>query len=149
MLNVAVQYSVERRIPPVNFVSVLQQLSSLNFENPGWSIYSILLTSLSLVPNDSPYHHKPNSWSLNMGYSRLLYRPARRHRLAGRYNNPMPESTISLSQGLRIWLLFVLLGRLYRWDVGDKETWKTKTMLSHSHFLLTSLWSLNLQKTAF
>ncbi len=30
---------------------------------------------------------------------------ARFHRLAGRYNNPMPESTICLSQGLKIWLL--------------------------------------------
>ncbi len=42
--------------------------------------------------------------------SRLLhYRvvvPARQPcSLAGRYNNPMPESTISPSQGLRIWLL--------------------------------------------
>jgi hypothetical protein len=39
----------------------------------------------------------------------LTYRvvvPARQPcSLAGRYNNPMPESTISPSQGLRIWLL--------------------------------------------
>ncbi len=34
----------------------------------------------------------------------LSYRPARLHRLAGRYDNPMSESTISPSQGLRIWL---------------------------------------------
>ncbi len=58
MLNVAVQYSVERRIPPVNFVSVLQQLCSLNFENPGWTVYTILLTSLWLVPTVSPNHHR-------------------------------------------------------------------------------------------
>jgi hypothetical protein len=30
----------------------------------------------------------------------LSYRPVRLHRLAGRYNNPMTESTISPSQGL-------------------------------------------------
>jgi hypothetical protein len=37
----------------------------------------------------------------------LSYRPARLHRLAGRYDNPMPESSISPipSQGLRLWLL--------------------------------------------
>jgi len=37
----------------------------------------------------------------------LSYRPARLHRLrlAGWYDNPMPESTLSPSQGLRIWLL--------------------------------------------
>jgi hypothetical protein len=139
MLNVAVQYSVERRIPPVNVVSVLQQLCSLNFEYPGWTIYSILLTSLWLVPTVSPYPHKPNSWSLNMGYSRLLYRPTRRHRLAGRYNNPMPESTISPRQGLRIWLLFVLLGRLYRWDGGTKKAGRQKPCwVSFLNFLLLS-----------
>jgi hypothetical protein len=32
-----------------------------------------------------------------------LYRPARLHRPVGRYSNTMPESTISPSQGLRIW----------------------------------------------
>ncbi len=31
---------------------------------------------------------------------RLSYLPAMLHRLAGRYDNPMPESTISPSQGL-------------------------------------------------
>ncbi len=31
------------------------------------------------------------------------YRPARLHRLAGRYENPMSESAISPSQDLRIW----------------------------------------------
>ncbi len=31
----------------------------------------------------------------------LSYQPARLHRLAGRFDSPMPESTISLSQGLR------------------------------------------------
>jgi hypothetical protein len=39
----------------------------------------------------------------------LLYRPVRLHRLAGRYVNPMPQSTLSLSQGLRIWLLLFIL----------------------------------------
>ncbi len=34
-----------------------------------------------------------------------VYRPARLHRLAGRNDNPMPESTITLSQGLWIWPL--------------------------------------------
>ncbi len=33
----------------------------------------------------------------------LFYRPARLHSLAGRYNNPMPKSSLSPSQGLRIW----------------------------------------------
>ncbi len=32
----------------------------------------------------------------------------RLHRLAGRYDNPMPESTISPSQGLRILLLIAI-----------------------------------------
>jgi hypothetical protein len=32
----------------------------------------------------------------------LSHRPARLHRMAGRYDNPMPESTISPSEGLRI-----------------------------------------------
>jgi hypothetical protein len=35
-------------------------------------------------------------------WQRVGYRPAGLHRLAGRYNNPMPESTISPSQFLRI-----------------------------------------------
>ncbi len=35
----------------------------------------------------------------------LLYRPARLHRLAGGYDNYLPDSTLSPSQGLRIWLL--------------------------------------------
>jgi hypothetical protein len=35
----------------------------------------------------------------------LSFRSARLHRLAGRYNNPMPKSTKSSSQGLRIWPL--------------------------------------------
>jgi hypothetical protein len=30
--------------------------------------------------------------------------PASLHRMAGRYDNPMPESTTSPLQGLRIWL---------------------------------------------
>ncbi len=34
----------------------------------------------------------------------LSYRPARLPRLAGRYDNPLPDSTISLIQGLWIWL---------------------------------------------
>jgi hypothetical protein len=34
----------------------------------------------------------------------LSYRPARLHRLAGRYDNPLPKWTLSPSQGLRIWL---------------------------------------------
>jgi hypothetical protein len=33
----------------------------------------------------------------------LLYRPANLCSMAGRYDNPMPESTISPSQDLRIW----------------------------------------------
>ncbi len=40
----------------------------------------------------------------------LSYRPASLWSLAGRYNNPnnpMPESTKSLSQGLRIWLQYL------------------------------------------
>jgi len=32
----------------------------------------------------------------------LLYRPARLHRLAGGYDNYLPDSTLSPSQGLRI-----------------------------------------------
>ncbi len=43
------------------------------------------------------------------GYSRLglglLHRTARLRRLEARYDNPSPESTISPSQGLRIWPL--------------------------------------------
>ncbi len=35
----------------------------------------------------------------------LSYRPAMLHRLEGWYDNPLPESTISPSQGLRIMLL--------------------------------------------
>ncbi len=35
----------------------------------------------------------------------LSYLPANLCSLAGRHDNPMPESTISPSQGLRIWLL--------------------------------------------
>ncbi len=41
----------------------------------------------------------------------LSYRPARLHRLAGRYDNPTPESTISPSQGLWIWLLDEMKGK--------------------------------------
>ncbi len=41
---------------------------------------------------------------VDSGMGLLSYRPARLHRLAGRYENPMPESTISPSQGLRIGL---------------------------------------------
>ncbi len=36
-------------------------------------------------------------------FKELSYRPARLHRLAVRYDNPMPESTLSPSQGLWIW----------------------------------------------
>ncbi len=36
----------------------------------------------------------------------LSYRPARLHRLTGQNDNPMPESTISPSQGLWIWLQY-------------------------------------------
>jgi hypothetical protein len=35
----------------------------------------------------------------------LLYRPTSLCILAGRYDNPMPESSISPRQGLKIWLL--------------------------------------------
>jgi len=35
----------------------------------------------------------------------LSYLPDRLHRLAGRYDDPMPGSTIVPSQGLRIWPL--------------------------------------------
>ncbi len=35
----------------------------------------------------------------------LSYRPARLHRMAGRYDKPTPDSTICPSQGLRIWPL--------------------------------------------
>jgi hypothetical protein len=49
------------------------------------------------------------------GYSKidygvgLLYWPARLHRMAGRYDNPMPWLTLSFSQGLRIWLLRIMV----------------------------------------
>ncbi len=39
---------------------------------------------------------------VDSGMGLLSYRPARLHRLAGRYDNLMPESTISPSLGLRI-----------------------------------------------
>ncbi len=44
-----------------------------------------------------------------------LYRPARLHWLAGRCDNPKPESTISPSPGLRIWPLFSACR--HRWRV--------------------------------
>ncbi len=52
---------------------------------------------------------------VNSGIGLSYHQPARVHRLAGRYENPMPlpESTISLSRGLWIWLL-VFSGVLYR-----------------------------------
>jgi hypothetical protein len=37
---------------------------------------------------------------VDSGIGFLSYRPARLHRLAGRYDNPMPESALSPSQGL-------------------------------------------------
>jgi hypothetical protein len=37
-------------------------------------------------------------WGNKVNSGRGSYRPARLHRLAGRYDNPMPESTISPSQ---------------------------------------------------
>jgi len=52
----------------------------------------------------------------------LSYRPARLHMLAGRYDNPMPESTISPSQGLRIWPL----------DVGGVESFVSNLCVWHS-----------------
>ncbi len=36
----------------------------------------------------------------------MPYGPARLHRLAGRYDNLMPLSTISPRQGLRVWLQY-------------------------------------------
>jgi hypothetical protein len=45
----------------------------------------------------------PNSWSLTGGDKvdyRLSYQPVRLHKLAGRYDNPMPEATLSPSKGL-------------------------------------------------
>jgi len=47
----------------------------------------------------------------------LSLRPAKLHWLAGRYDNPMPESTISPSGGLRIWLPCVA-GRAYTGRIG-------------------------------
>ncbi len=43
----------------------------------------------------------------------LLYRPANLCILVGRYDNPMPQSTISPSQGLGIWLLLSIMHK--RW----------------------------------
>jgi hypothetical protein len=45
----------------------------------------------------------------------LSYRPAGLNRLAGRYDNPKSESTISSSPGLRIWPLFSACR--HRWRV--------------------------------
>jgi hypothetical protein len=41
---------------------------------------------------------------VDFGIVGLLYQPARLHRLTGRCDNPMSESTLSPSQKLRIWL---------------------------------------------
>jgi hypothetical protein len=49
-------------------------------------------------------------WGIESTPAGLSYRPTRLHRLAaGRYHYPMPESTISPSQELRIWLQAVLV----------------------------------------
>jgi hypothetical protein len=46
----------------------------------------------------------------------LLFWPASLCSLAGRYDNPMPESTISPSQGLRIWLqINAVFHLMYEW----------------------------------
>ncbi len=57
----------------------------------------------------------------------LSYRPAGLHRLAGRYNNPMPVSTLSPNQGLRIWLLFVERAPLFPTQEMARERMKVKT----------------------
>jgi hypothetical protein len=44
----------------------------------------------------------------------LSYRPARLHRMAGRYDNPTPQSTISPVRGLKIWPLLRLCHFSYR-----------------------------------
>jgi hypothetical protein len=57
---------------------------------------SQLCTSKFIVPD----------WGAKVDSGRgLSDRAARVHRLAGRFDNPMPKSTISPSQRLRIWRL--------------------------------------------
>ncbi len=53
--------------------------------------------------------HRVVEWVSFISWGQILspglggIQPGHIHRLAGRYDNPMPGSTISLSQGLRIW----------------------------------------------
>ncbi len=50
-----------------------------------------------------PYEGKKVDYGIG-----LSYRPARLHRLAGRYDNPVPELTLSPRQGQWIWLLSII-----------------------------------------
>ncbi len=67
----------------------------------------------------------------------LSYRPSRLHWLAGRYESPTPESTIFLSQGLRIWLLGNILFRI------QKKNKKIYNDISLLFFLVVSFISYN------
>jgi hypothetical protein len=63
-------------------------------------------------------------WLRNIVDSRigLSCRPASLCSLAGRYDNPMPESTISPTQGLRIWLLDS--DKFFFWSVTSESSKK-------------------------
>ncbi len=63
----------------------------------------------------------------------LSYRPASLYSLSGRYDNPMPESTVSLQSGTRN--LASILLRLWHWQ-SDAPT--TRLDLIHKVIFLTS-----------
>ncbi len=56
----------------------------------------------------------------------LSYRPVRLHRLAGMYDNPMPQSTLSPSKGLWIRLQDTSSGQLYTHARQPTPKQKTK-----------------------
>jgi hypothetical protein len=89
-----------------------------NTENhPQWSYIQHILTIRQLFRG--PIHSPWLGDKVDSGIG-LSYRPARLHRLASRYNNPMPESTISPIQGLWIWLQFAsyqLFWYIYNWEI--------------------------------
>ncbi len=62
-------------------------------------------TQLKMEYSASSQIHSPWMGDIVDSGIGLSYRPTSLRSLAGRYNNPLPESTLSPSQGLWIWLL--------------------------------------------
>jgi hypothetical protein len=64
----------------------------------------LLVPGSVVLEKDTFSYAKHKIGPILLNVCRRIFWPARLQRLTGRYDNPMPESTISPSQGLRIWL---------------------------------------------